>query len=197
MLFQKSGGAEWLIAGLGNPGDRYANTRHNVGFRVTELLERELNTRCTRARFHALCGLGSWQGTGILLLRPQTFMNLSGQAVAEAARFYRIPPERCLIIFDDISLPPGRLRVRRDGSAGGHNGVKSIIASLGSQDFPRVKVGVGAKPHPDYDLADWVLSTFSAQENQALEPALRRAAEAALEIVAHGPDSAANLYNGQ
>lgn len=197
MLFQKSGGAEWLIAGLGNPGDRYANTRHNVGFRVTELLERELNTRCTRARFHALCGLGSWQGTGILLLRPQTFMNLSGQAVAEAARFYRIPPERCLIIFDDISLPPGRLRVRRDGSAGGHNGVKSIIASLGSQDFPRVKVGVGAKPHPDYDLADWVLSTFSAQEKQALEPALRRAAEAALEIVAHGPDSAANLYNGQ
>ncbi len=197
MLFQKSGGAEWLIAGLGNPGDRYANTRHNVGFRVTELLERELNTRCTRARFHALCGLGSWQGTGILLLRPQTFMNLSGQAVAEAARFYRIPPERCLIIFDDISLPPGRLRVRRDGSAGGHNGVKSIIASLGSQDFPRVKVGVGSKPHPDYDLADWVLSTFSAQENQALEPALRRAAEAALEIVAHGPDSAANLYNGQ
>ena len=197
MLFQKSGGAEWLIAGLGNPGDRYANTRHNVGFRVTELLERELNTRCTRARFHALCGLGSWQGTGILLLRPQTFMNLSGQAVAEAAHFYRIPPERCLIIFDDISLPPGRLRVRRDGSAGGHNGVKSIIASLGSQDFPRVKVGVGAKPHPDYDLADWVLSTFSAQEKQALEPALRRAAEAALEIVAHGPDSAANLYNGQ
>ena len=197
MLFQKSGGAEWLIAGLGNPGDRYANTRHNVGFRVTELLERELNTRCTRARFHALCGLGSWQGTGILLLRPQTFMNLSGQAVAEAARFYRIPPERCLIIFDDISLPPGRLRVRRDGSAGGHNGVKSIIASLGSQDFPRVKVGVGAKPHPDYDLADWVLSTFSAQENQALEPALHRAAEAALEVVAHGPDSAANLYNGQ
>ena len=197
MLFQKSGGAEWLIAGLGNPGDRYANTRHNVGFRVTELLERELNTRCTRARFHALCGLGSWQGTGILLLRPQNFMNLSGQAVAEAARFYRIPPERCLIIFDDISLPPGRLRVRRDGSAGGHNGVKSIIASLGSQDFPRVKVGVGSKPHPDYDLADWVLSTFSAQENQALEPALRRAAEAAMEIVAHGPDSAANLYNGQ
>ena len=197
MLFQKSGGAEWLIAGLGNPGDRYANTRHNVGFRVTELLERELNTRCTRARFHALCGLGSWQGTGILLLRPQTFMNLSGQAVAEAARFYRIPPERCLIIFDDISLPPGRLRVRRDGSAGGHNGVKSIIASLGSQDFPRVKVGVGSKPHPDYDLADWVLSTFSAQENQALEPALRRAAEAALEVVAHGFDRAANLYNGQ
>ena len=138
MLFQKSGGAEWLIAGLGNPGDRYANTRHNVGFRVTELLERELNTRCTRARFHALCGLGSWQGMGILLLRPQTFMKLSGQAVAEAARFYRIPPERCLIIFDDISLPPGRLRVRRDGSAGGLYGVKSIIASLGCQDFPRV-----------------------------------------------------------
>ena len=196
MLFQKSGGAEWLIAGLGNPGDRYANTRHNVGFRVTELLERELNTRCTRARFHALCGLGSWQGTGILLLRPQTFMNLSGQAVAEAARFYRIPPERCLIIFDDISLPPGRLRVRRDGSAGGHNGVKSIIACLGSQDFPRVKIGVGAKPHPDYDLAAWVLGKFPAEDAKALADRYPDV-EAAAKLIMDGKlGLAQSKYNG-
>ena len=144
-----------------------------------------------------MVGQGSHAGQQILLMRPQTFMNLSGEAVAEAAQFYKVPPERCLIIFDDISLPPGRLRIRRDGSAGGHNGIKSIIAQLGSQAFPRVKVGVGDKPHPDYDLADWVLSTFSAQEQKLLEPALDRAAGAALEIVAHGVEQAANEYNGK
>jgi PTH1 family peptidyl-tRNA hydrolase len=142
-------------------------------------------------------GQGTWQGHSVLLMRPQTFMNLSGEAVAAAARFYKVPPERCLVIFDDVSLEPGRIRVRRDGSAGGHNGVKSVIAQLGSQDFPRIKVGVGAKPHPDYELADWVLSTFSAQEQKALEPALERAAEAAEEILLRGVDSAANCYNGK
>lgn len=195
MLFRKTEGVQWLIAGLGNPGDRYNGTRHNIGFRVTWELEERLKLRCTHAKFHAMYGKGEWEGQQVLLMRPQTYMNSSGEAVAEAARFYHIPPERCIIIFDDISLEPGRIRVRRDGSAGGHNGIKSIIAQLGSQDFPRVKVGVGAKPHPDYDLADWVLSAFSAQENKALEPALKNAAAAALEIISHGPDSAANLYN--
>lgn len=195
MLFRKTGAVEWLIAGLGNPGDRYAETRHNIGFQATYLLEDLLKIRCNRAKFHAMYGQGTWAGQSVLLMRPQTFMNASGESVAEAARFYKIPPERCIIIFDDISLEPGRIRVRRDGSAGGHNGIKSIIAQLGSQDFPRVKVGVGAKPHPDYDLADWVLSTFSAQERKVLEPALAQAAAAALEIVAHGVDSAANQYN--
>ncbi len=197
MLFRRAKNVDWIIAGLGNPGDRYAMTRHNVGFRVTERLEDRLGLRCNRARFHAMVGQGSHAGQQILLMRPQTFMNLSGEAVAEAAQFYKVPPERCLIIFDDISLPPGRLRIRRDGSAGGHNGIKSIIAQLGSQAFPRVKVGVGDKPHPDYDLADWVLSTFSAQEQKLLEPALDRAAGAALEIVAHGVEQAANEYNGK
>lgn len=197
MLFFRAKNVDWIIAGLGNPGERYAMTRHNVGFRVTERLEDRLGLRCSRVRFHALCGQGSYAGQQILLMRPQTFMNLSGEAVAEAARFYKVPPERCLIVFDDISLPPGRLRIRRDGSAGGHNGIKSIIAQLESQAFPRIKVGVGDKPHPDYDLADWVLSTFSAQEQKLLEPALDRAAEAALEIVAHGVDWAANEYNGK
>ena len=195
MLFRRAKNVDWIIAGLGNPGDRYAMTRHNVGFRVTERLEDRLGMRC--ARFHAMVGQGSHAGQQILLMRPQTFMNLSGEAVAEAAQFYKVPPERCLIIFDDISLPPGRLRIRRDGSAGGHNGIKSIIAQLGSQAFPRVKVGVGDKPHPDYDLADWVLSTFSAQEQKLLEPALDHAAGAALEIVAHGVEQAANEYNGK
>ncbi len=198
MFFKRTtGGVDWIIAGLGNPGGKYDGTRHNVGFRVTEILEDKLGVRCNRARFHAMYAQGRYQGQTILLMRPQTYMNLSGDAVAEAAQFYKVPPERCLIIFDDISLEPGRLRVRRDGSAGGHNGVKSIIARLGSQDFPRVKVGVGAKPHPDYELADWVLSGFSAQEKKALEPALERAADAALEIVVHGVDSAASQYNGK
>ena len=197
MLFRRAKNVDWIIAGLGNPGDRYVMTRHNVGFRVTERLEDRLGLRCSRARFHAMVGQGSHAGQQILLMRPQTFMNLSGEAVAEAAQFYKVPPERCLIIFDDISLPPGRLRIRRDGSAGGHNGIKSIIAQLGSQAFPRVKVGVGDKPHPDYDLADWVLSTFSTQEQKLLEPALDHAAGAALEIVAHGVEQAANEYNGK
>ena len=198
MFFKRNtGGVDWIIAGLGNPGGKYDGTRHNVGFKVTEILEDKLRIRCNRAKFHAMYAQGEYQGQKILLMRPQTFMNLSGDAVAEAAQFYKVPPERCLIIFDDISLEPGRLRVRRDGSAGGHNGIKSIIARLGSQDFPRVKVGVGAKPHPDYELADWVLSNFSAQEKKALESALERAADAALEIVVHGVDSASNQYNGK
>ena len=196
MLFQKSGGAEWLIAGLGNPGDRYANTRHNVGFRVTELLERELNTRCTRARFHALCGLGSWQGTGILLLRPQTFMNLSGEAVCEAMRFYKLPPEKTLIMADDISLPVGTIRLRRKGSDGGQKGMRSIITLSGSDQFPRIKLGVGAKPHPDYDLAAWVLSRFTKEEAPKIVEAAHRAADAAEWIVQDRMEEAMNKYSG-
>ena len=135
-------------------------------------------------------------GQKLVLLLPQTFMNLSGNAVAEAVRFYRLPPERVLVLCDDISLEPGRLRVRGSGSAGGHNGLKSIIARLGSQDFPRVKIGVGAKPHPDYDLADWVLSTFSQQEEKALAPIWDQAGEAALAVLTLGVEQAASRFNG-
>ena len=153
MLFSKPS-ADWLIVGLGNPGRQYDRTRHNAGFRAMEALARRLGCPLDRVKFQGRMGQCAHGGQKLVLLLPQTFMNLSGNAVAEAVRFYRLPPERVLVLCDDISLEPGRLRVRGSGSAGGHNGLKSIIARLGSQDFPRVKIGVGAKPHPDYDLAD-------------------------------------------
>ena len=196
MLFRKSS-CDWMIVGLGNPGTEYTHTRHNVGFRVTDLLAGQLRIKIDRLKMKALTRFVDWKGSRILLVQPQTYMNLSGAAVSALASYYKIPPERILVIFDDISLPVGRIRVRRDGSAGGHNGIKSIIQSLGTDKFPRVKVGVGAKPHPDYDLADWVLSKFSAQEEKALEPALEHAAAAALLVLEQGPDKAASAYNGK
>lgn len=195
MLFGQTG-VDWLIVGLGNPGRQYEKTRHNTGFRAMDCLGSKLGVRLDRAKFSGLIGQGVYQGQKLALLKPQTYMNLSGQAVREAARFYKLPPERIIVLFDDISLAPGRLRVRGNGSAGGHNGIKSIIAELGSQEFPRVKIGVGAKPHPDYDLADWVLSSFSASEEKLLGPALERAAEAALCLCEHGAAEAANRFNG-
>ena len=179
MLFNKKNSELWMVVGLGNPGREYEATRHNVGFRVTDLLAQKLQVRIDRLKFRALTRQTELGGKKVLLVQPQTYMNLSGAAVSALASYYHIPPQRVLVIFDDISLPPGRIRIRRDGSAGGHNGIKSIIQSLGTDQFPRIKVGVGAKPHPDYDLADWVLSKFSAQEEKALEPALTHAAEAA------------------
>lgn len=196
MLFRKPP-CEYLIVGLGNPGPKYAATRHNVGFRAVEQLAAGCGARIDRLRFQALTGQASVAGRRVLLMQPQTFMNNSGIAVKQAADFYKVPPERVLVLFDDIDLDVGRLRLRRDGSAGGHNGVKSIIACLGTQEFPRIKIGVGAKPHPDYDLADWVLSRFSAQEQTLLEPAIRRAAEAAAMLLSDGLDKAASKYNGK
>lgn len=195
MLFRKPA-CDWLIVGLGNPGDNYARTRHNVGFRAADALAAKLGVKIDRAKFRGLTAQTVWQGQKLLLLKPQTFMNLSGLSVMDAARFYKLPPERVIVIFDDISLDVGRLRVRADGSAGGHNGIKSIIGSLNSQSFPRVKVGVGAKPHPDYDLADWVLSNFTQSEEKQLAPAIEYAADAALEIVRSGVPEAANRFNG-
>ena len=162
-----------------------------------DFLAKELGVdRINQAKHRALYAFCQKDGKTLLLAKPQTFMNLSGQAVSEAARFYKIPPERIVVLFDDISLDVGRLRVRANGSAGGHNGIKSIISLLGSQDFPRVKIGVGAKPHPDYDLADWVLSTFSSQEETHLGPALERAGEAALSILDRGVPETMNRFNG-
>ena len=195
MLLRKPS-CDWLIVGLGNPGDNYARTRHNVGFRAVDRLAERLGTRLDRAKFRGLYGQALWQGQKLILLKPQTFMNASGLSVMDAARFYKLPPERVLVLFDDISLPVGRLRIRADGSAGGHNGIKSIIGGLNSQSFPRVKIGVGAKPHPDYDLADWVLSNFTGPEDKLITEAAARAAEAALEIIARGVPAAANDYNG-
>ena len=186
----------WLIVGLGNPGREYVHTRHNCGFRAIDILAEKLGCRIDRAKFQGLYGQVSYNGIKLLLLKPQTYMNLSGRSVLQLSAYFQVPPQRIIVLFDDISLEPGRLRVRADGSAGGHNGIKSIIAEIGSQAFPRVKIGVGAKPNPEFDLADWVLSAFSAQEEKALVSALERAADAALCIIDHGVPEAAGRYNG-
>jgi len=195
-VFGRKNEETWLIVGLGNPGREYERSRHNCGFRVLDILSQKLSCRTDKAKFQGLYGQCTWNGKKVFLLKPQTYMNLSGRSVVQLSAWYHIPPERIIVIFDDISLEPGRLRLRPDGSAGGHNGIKSIIQELGSQAFPRVKVGVGAKPHPDYDLADWVLSTFSANEENALGPALERAADAALSIIDRGVAESANRFNG-
>ena len=195
MLFRKPA-CDWLVVGLGNPGENYARTRHNAGFRAVDRLAAALQVKVDRAKFRGLTAQAVWQGQKLLLLKPQTFMNNSGLSVMDAARFYKLPPERVIVIFDDISLPVGRLRVRADGSAGGHNGIKSIIGALNSQSFPRVKIVVGQKPHPDYDLADWVLSNFTREEEAHVERAAQAAAQAALEVVAGGVSAAAAKFNG-
>lgn len=186
----------WLIVGLGNPGREYERTRHNTGFRAIDLLAQTLGCKIDKAKFQGLYGQTVYNGTKLFLLKPQTYMNLSGRAVLQLSAYYSIPPERIIVLFDDISLEPGRLRVRGDGSAGGHNGVKSIIAELGSQNFPRVKIGVGAKPNPEFDLAAWVLSTFSAKEEKDLSFALKNVGQAALLIIDQGVPQAANQFNG-
>ena len=186
----------WLIVGLGNPGREYQNTRHNTGFRAIDVLAEKLGCRIDKAKFQGLYTQTIYGGRKLFLLKPQTFMNLSGRAVLQLSAYFSIPPERIIVLFDDISLAPGRLRIRADGSAGGHNGIKSIIAELGSQEFPRVKIGVGAKPNPEYDLAAWVLSTFSAKEEKDLSFALQNAADAALAIIDKGVPEAANRFNG-
>ena len=196
MLFQKSS-CDWLIVGLGNPGENYARTRHNIGFRAVDCLAGQLGAKIDRAKFRGLYGQATYKGLKLILLKPQTFMNNSGLSVMDAARFYKLPPERVIVLFDDISLDVGRLRVRAEGSAGGHNGIKSIIGGLNSQSFPRVKIGVGAKPHPDYELADWVLSNFTKDEEKLLAPVVEDAASAALELIENGVQAAASKYNGR
>ena len=186
----------WLIVGLGNPGKQYERTRHNAGFRAIDELAKELGCKIDRMKFQGLYGQCSYAGKKLFLLKPQTFMNLSGRSVLQISAYYNIPPQRIIVMFDDISLEPGRLRIRADGSAGGHNGIKSIIQELGSQDFPRVKIGVGAKPHPEQDLADWVLSSFSAGEEKALSASLPQAGNAALCVMEKGVPEAANRFNG-
>ena len=186
----------WLIVGLGNPGQQYARTRHNCGFRAIDLLAQKLGCKVDKLKFQGLYGQVSYNGCKLYLLKPQTYMNLSGRSVVQLSAYYNIPPQRIIVLFDDISLATGTLRVRANGSAGGHNGIKSIIQELGSQDFPRVKIGVGAKPNPDHDLADWVLSSFSASEEKLLDTSLVRAGEAALCVMEKGVPDAANRYNG-
>lgn len=185
----------WIVAGLGNPGLEYENTRHNAGFLTMEELAKQCGAKLDQMKFKSDCGEAMLGEVRCLLMKPTTYMNLSGDAIAAAANFYKIPPEQVLVIYDDISLPPGKLRLRRKGSAGGHNGIKSIIAQLGTEEFPRIRVGVGAKPNPQYDLADWVLSKFSEEDMKALQPALEHAADAAKKIVSGDMNGAMNLYS--
>ena len=198
MFFNKnrSSGVEWLLVGLGNPGDKYEGTRHNVGFAAIDQLAEELNVPVQKLKHRALTQSVELGGARVLLMKPITYMNLSGEAVGEAARFYKVPADHVLVISDDVSLPVGKLRVRRGGSAGGHNGLKSIIQHLGTDQFPRVKIGVGQKPHPDYDLADWVLGKFAGEDLKTISQAIERAGKAAECCIAHGPDQAMNQFNG-
>ena len=185
----------WIVAGLGNPGLEYENTRHNAGFLTMDELAKQCGVKLDQMKFKSDCGEAMLGEVRCLLMKPTTYMNLSGDAIAAAANFYKIPPEQVLVIYDDISLPPGKLRLRRKGSAGGDNGIKSIIAELGTEEFPRIRVGVGAKPNPQYDLADWVLSKFSEEDMTALQPALEHAADAAKKIVSGDMNGAMNLYS--
>lgn len=195
-MFKKKSTDSWLIVGLGNPGKQYENTRHNCGFRALDILGQKLGCKIDRSKFQGLYGQVQYNGTKLFLLKPMTYMNLSGKSLLQLSAYFSIPPQRIIVMFDDISLPLGKLRIRGDGSAGGHNGIKSIISELGSQDFPRIKIGVGAKAHPEQDLADWVLSSFSKEEDKLLTTALERSADAALCIIERGVSSAANSYNG-
>ena len=195
MLFKKPGGISWLIVFLGNPGPRYEMTRHNAGFMAADAMAKEKNVNINKARFKALTATCDIGGESVLLMKPQTFMNLSGDAVAQAAKFYKIPPERVIVVSDEISLPIGKLRIRTKGSAGGHNGLKDIIAKLGTDAFPRIRIGVGAPPHPDYDMADWVLSSFKNQDAEDMLAAAARAAEAAQCYISQGADRAMNRFN--
>lgn len=186
----------YIIAGLGNPGSRYEHTRHNVGFEVIDILADHIGICVDEKKHKALCGRGVLEGQKVILIKPQTFMNLSGESVRAAADFYKVEPENIIVVYDDVSLEPGQLRIRGKGSAGGHNGIKNIIAHLGTQEFPRVKVGVGEKPK-QMDLADYVLSRFSKGEQEMMDQAFQEAAQAVSVMVGQGMDAAMNHFNGK
>ena len=195
MLFAKKLPVTWLVVGLGNPGSQYENTRHNAGFAVIDALADRGDFPVQRLKFHALTNTATVGGQGVLVMKPVTYMNLSGQAVGEAARFYKISPDHVLVISDDVDLPLGKLRIRKGGSAGGHNGLKSIIQHLGTDQFPRLKVGVGGKPHPDYDMADWVLGKLQGEDKKIMDDAAVRAAQAVECLLSQGIDRAMNQFN--
>ena len=196
MLFgRKSGGIQWLIVGLGNPGEKYARTRHNLGFLALDLLAERQKLKVNRIKYKALVAETEFGGARCLLMKPQTYMNLSGEAVREAAQFYKIPSDHVLVIYDDVSLPVGKLRVRPSGSAGGHNGIKNIIAHLGTDVFPRVKIGAGAPAGGGAEMIDWVIGVPSQAERKILVDSFERAVKAAADILENGCQKAMNDYN--
>ena len=196
MFFKRKSSIDWLIAGLGNPGKKYEGTRHNVGFEALDECAQSWGIDVRRSRFDALCGEGATDGQKVLLLKPQTFMNLSGKSLLAATQFYKLPPERVIVLCDDVALAPGVLRIRKEGSAGGHNGLKSIITFLG-QDFARVRIGVGDKPHPDYDMAAWVLAKLPPAEGKAIQARYPDVAAACALLMDGKPDEAMSRYNGE
>ena len=197
MFFKDRGGAQWLVVFLGNPGPKYAATRHNAGFMAAAAMEKLKNIRINRARFRALTGMVEIGGQKVMLMMPQTFMNLSGEAAVQAVRFYKIPSERVIVVSDEMALPVGNIRVKTSGSAGGHNGLKSIISCLGTDKFPRIRIGVGEVPHPDYDQVDWVMSTFKNQDAKDIAEAAKRAAEAVESYILDGPDKTMSRFNSK
>lgn len=195
-LFRKPAGpVTWLVVGLGNMGDQYDRTRHNVGFDVIDELADKLDIPVQRLKFKALTNTATLGGEKVLLMKPVTFMNLSGEAVEPAAAFYKVPPDHIIVLSDEVALPPGKLRIRPSGSAGGHNGLKNIIAHLHTDQFPRIRVGVGGKPHPDYDMADWVLGKPQGEDRKNIDDAIRRAAQAVECYIKEGPDKAMGKFN--
>ena len=196
MLFgNKSSAVDWLVVGLGNPGQKYEHTRHNMGFLTVELLAEKAGVKLNKVKFKSAYNIMNFAGCKCLVMKPQTYMNLSGEAVREAAQFYKIPADHVLVIYDDISLPVGKLRVRPSGSAGGHNGIKNIIAHLGTQEFPRVKIGVGAPEATDKAMVDWVIGAPSQAERKILAESFEKAIEAAECIIRHGCQKAMNGFN--
>ena len=195
MLFKSKPTYDWMIVGLGNPGMQYENTRHNIGFMAVDKFANGEGFQFNKNKFDALCGELKLKDNRILVIKPQTYMNNSGAAVSKAAAFYKIPYDRVIILHDDISLPVGKIRMRRKGSHGGHNGMKDIIELAGNDGIMRIKMGVGAKPHPDYDLASWVLGKFPKEEEEALEQSLDISVKAIKEIIVRGIDSAMNKFN--
>jgi len=195
MFFRAKNGPQWIIAFLGNPGTEYKDTRHNVGFWTAGELASRLGVSIKRMKYGAYTEVCDIAGTRVMLMMPQTYMNRSGDAVYQAARSYKIPPERVLVVVDDVTLQPGTLRIRRRGSSGGQNGLKSIIMRLQSEDFPRVKIGVGAPPHVEYELSDWVLGKPRGAELSAIQSAVKEAATAVELIISDSLEAAMNRFN--
>ena len=196
MFFHRSGGGiSWLLVGLGNPGTQYAATRHNMGFLTVDLLAEKAGAKLSKVKFKSAYDILPFAGCKCLVMKPQTYMNLSGESVGEAARFYKIPADHVLVISDDVSLPAGKLRIRGGGSAGGHNGLKNIIQHLGTDRFPRIKVGVGSPRPGEHDMVDWVMGKPMGEDRTAVEDALDRAGEAAKALITEGIDRAMNRFN--